>query len=199
MEELNSQLLARVEYDIKLKEEEISFKRYQKIYTTKKKIFQSSLFLIIGIFCLVRVLLQPELTILWGIMGIAIVLAAFVWVNAIVVRKNLLKALKNIEGDRYQFDLYNEYFSIKTIQLANNSVTPEGGNTENKIEVSDIEPRIVKFDEAEFKFVEEEEVFIIFLKNETYYTIPKRCMDIQTQETIRSFFNNLKQDIQSVK
>jgi len=192
MDELNSELLAQVEYDITSEEENISFKEYQKVYTLKKRIFQSSLFLLIAIFSLIRVLMQPDYSMLWGIVVIAVIFGALIWINPIIVRKNLLKALKNIEGDRYQFSLYNEYFSIKTIQLANNSVTPDIENQEEKIEVDDIPPKIVKFSEEEVNFVEKENVFVIFLKNQTYYTIPKRCMDMQIQETIRSFFKNIK-------
>ena len=192
MDELNSELLAQVEYDITSEEENISFKEYQKVYTLKKRIFQSSLFLLIAIFSLIRVLMQPDYSMLWGIVVIAVIFGALIWINPIIVRKNLLKALKNIEGDRYQFSLYNEYFSIKTIQLANNSVTPDIENQEEKIEVDDIPPKIVKFFEEEVNFVEKENVFVIFLKNQTYYTIPKRCMDMQIQETIRSFFKNIK-------
>lgn len=192
MDELNSELLAQVEYDVTSQEEAVSFKEYQKIFTTKKKIFQSSLFLIVAIMFLIRVLYQSDYTLGWGLMGVSFALAAYIWINPIITRKNLVKALKNLEGDRYCFSLYNEYFSIKTIQLANTETLIEEENAETQSDVSDIPPKIVNFAEEKIDFVEKENAFIIFLEKQTYYTIPKRCMDIQTQETISSFFKNIK-------
>lgn len=191
MDELNSELLAQVEYDVTSDEENTSFKAYQKIYTTKKNIIQTCMFIILAILLLIRALKNPDYTLLWGAMGVAVAFAAYIWINPIVTRKNLIKALKKIEGDKYCFDLYNEYFSIKTIQIVNNTVTPDIEDTESEIDISEIPPKIVKFEEEKVDFVEKNDVFIIFLEKQTYYTLPKRCMDMKTQETIRSFFKKI--------
>ncbi len=196
----NSELLAQVEYDVKSEEEAVSFSEYQKKYTTKGKIIKSVLFVAVGLLFLYQVLMDRDYTLGWGLMGVSFAVAIYIWINPIVIRKNLLKALKQIEGDKYCFELYDKYFSIETIQLANSEEIPsENENTDTSDEnsseeeenpASKIPPKIVKFDEEAVDFVEKENVFVIFLRKQTYYTIPKRCMDENTSETIKNFFRN---------
>lgn len=197
----NETLLTSIDYDVASEEENTAFKEYQRKFTTKGKIIKSALFFIIGLLFIYRIIMDSSYTLGWGLMGVSFLMAIYIWINPILIRKNLLKALKNIEGDKYRFELYEDYFSIKTIKFADGHDVILPVEDENKVKSTNepeesedstpekIPPRIVKIKEDPVEVIEKEDVFIIFLIKHTYYTLPKRCMDDNTISIIRNFFN----------
>lgn len=89
----------------------------------------------------------------------------------------MLDALKILEDDRYVFSLYDDSFVIETI------VTEEEKNSED---FKPIPPRIVKFNEGEIDIIEKDDMFVVILKKDTIYVLPKRCMDENQCEILRN-------------
>ena len=104
-----------------------------------------------------------------------------IWYNQYKSRKNLLAALKEIENDRYDFELYDDHFSIKTIIFEEEKT--EENEDDEPVEIS---PTLLYFNKDSLDAVENKELFIIFYKKQMIYTVPKRCM---TENDIKEFHN----------
>ena len=111
-----------------------------------------------------------------------------------------MKLLKELENDVYEFELYDDYFSIKTIYCEKNeevsSLTEiEEAEEEEESEQQEILPRIIAFKEQSVNIVEIKEMFVVFLKKQTIYALPKRFISELEQNKMREVFSeNIGQD-----
>lgn len=169
--------LAEVGYDVTIPEEEKAFKLFQRLYVLKANITKTIVLGIVFVIFLFQLVkgMAPYVS----AMGITIaVIAIFVtWYNPVVIRKSLMKALKPLENDRYIFKLFSDAFTIETV--IDESEFEEG---EERISPP---PRVVWKQKSDFEVRELDDMFVIIMKKETIYVLPKRCMDENTQETIR--------------
>lgn len=180
--------LAIVEYDVKNTEEKEAFTAFQKKFVYRQNIIKTIVFALVGIIFLVRVIYKPENAVFW--LGLVICLAAIFifWYNPIKIRKTLMQSLKPLEGDRYIFKLYDYKFSIETILPEDERFDEEG----NEIV---IKPRVVQFSDIGLKILEKREMFLLFLKKESIYVLPKRCMeDYQINIVRKTFEEKLGED-----
>ena len=94
-----------------------------------------------------------------------------------------MESLKPIEDDRYIFKLYDYKFSIETVLPEDERYDEDG----NEIKIP---PRFVNFDDIGLKVLEKRHMFVLFLKKESIYVLPKRCMEDYQLSIIRSTFKN---------
>lgn len=179
-----------LEYSVSNDEENIAFKEFQKKFVFKKNLLKTILFVAVLALFIQQVIIKPDYTVGWCCIGVSAAALFFIWYNPVKIRKNLMKALKKIENDVYAFDLYDDYFIISTIyceeedEVKNLSELEENEETEPQ----EIKPREVFFDQISVDVVELKEMFILFLKKETLYIIPKRVISSTVAEEMRRIF-----------
>ena len=105
-----------------------------------------------------------------------------IWFNTVKIRKSLLQALKVLENDRYIFTLYDDRFSIETI-------IDESEFDEDE-EIPAVQPRVVDFKDTEIYVIEDIDMFILILKKDTIYVLPKRCFDENISKELSDKFKS---------
>ncbi len=190
-EEVNANLY--VTYDIKNTEEEEAFIAFQKKFILKSNILKTIAFAILAILFVYQVIQKPENFASWLCLVVCLAVIFIVWYNPIKIRKTLMQSLKPLEDDRYIFKLYDNRFSIETIipQEEVEQAVKEGE------EPTRIPPRVVSLSDTGLSVLEKENMFIIFLKKESIYVLPKRCMHSDEIKQLSEVFSqNLGDDFE---
>lgn len=161
-----------VSYDIKNIEEEEAFISFQKKYILKSSILKTVAFGILALLFIYQIVNAPDNFASWLCFVVCLAVIFIVWYNPIKIRKTLMESLKPLEDDKYTFKLYENKFSIETIisQEEINEAIKEGE------EPPQIPPRVVDFSDTGLSVLEKENMFVIFLKKESIYVLPKRCL-----------------------
>lgn len=193
MEENNQVLRARVEYNIDLKEEEAAFKLFQKKHVYKRNIIITIILSIVTLLNINAIIVDPKSYMSWALTGVCLATIYFTWHNQKVIRRNLMYALHELQDDKYIFEIYDECFSIKTILPVFTDEEKEAeiaAGVEIEEEMQEIPPKIVNFSEGQIEVMEVKNLFIIYLKKRTLYVLPKRCIEINDQQTISDIFKD---------
>lgn len=169
--------LCVVNYDVTIPEEEKGFKEFQKRHVRKPNIIKTVVFGLVFAVFFVQMLQDKSATLNWIAMTVAAAAIFIVWYNPVMIRKNLMKALEAIKDDKYIFKLYGDAFTIETI-------IPDDEFEEGEERIAPI-PRVVWFDKSDFDVCELSDMFVIIMKKETIYVLPKRCMNGGDEESIR--------------
>lgn len=161
-----------VTYDIKNTEEEEAFIEFQKKFILKSSILKTVAFGILAILFIYQIVKAPDNFASWLCMVVCLAVIFIVWYNPIKIRKTLMQSLKPLEDDRYIFKLYENKFSIETVisQEEIDQAIKDGEEPPN------IPPRIVSLGDIGLSVYEKDNLFIIFLKKESIYVLPKRCL-----------------------
>lgn len=169
-EEVNPNL--SVAYNIKNTEEEEAFITFQKKYILKSNILKTVAFGILALLFIYQIVNAPDNFASWLCFVVCLAVIFIVWYNPIKIRKTLMQSLKPLEDDRYIFKLYENKFSIETVipQEEIDEAIKEGE------EPVKIPPKVVDFSDTGLSVLEKENMFVIFLKKESIYVLPKRCM-----------------------
>ena len=177
----NTNSLVSIEYDVKNDEEGQAFLLFQKKYVYKKNWIKTAAFRVAAILFIISIGRNPSQPMNYILASICIAGIFIIWYNTKRIRVSLLEALKLIEDDKYIFTLYNDRFSIETI-LAEDT-------DENGEKIAPVEPRIVYFSDTLIDVIETEKMFVIILKKDTIYVLPKRCMNQSNENVIRDKFS----------
>ena len=169
-EEVNPNL--SVAYNIKNTEEEEAFITFQKKYILKSNILKTVAFGILALLFIYQIVNAPDNFASWLCFVVCLAVIFIVWYNPIKIRKTLMQSLKPLEDDRYIFKLYENKFTIETVipQEEIDEAIKEGE------EPVKIPPKVVDFSDTGLSVLEKENMFVIFLKKESIYVLPKRCM-----------------------
>ena len=169
-EEVNPNL--SVAYNIKNTEEEEAFITFQKKYILKSNILKTVAFGILALLFIYQIVNAPDNFASWLCFVVCLAVIFIVWYNPIKIRKTLMQSLKPLEDDKYIFKLYENKFSIETVipQEEIDEAIKEGE------EPVKIPPKVVDFSDTGLSVLEKENMFVIFLKKESIYVLPKRCM-----------------------
>ncbi|GAB5081004.1 hypothetical protein Osc1_01770 [Hominimerdicola sp. 21CYCFAH17_S] len=167
------------EFNVKNDEEGEAFLAYQKKYVYKKNWIKTIGFSLLGIGLAVSAWRDPDIIMNFILLGVCAAAVAAIWFNTKKIRSSLLEALKMLEDDRYIFSLYKDKFTIETI------ISEEEKNSED---FQPIPPRTVEFAEGGIDVLEKDNMFVIILKKDTIYVLPKRCMTDKQIEIIKQSF-----------
>jgi hypothetical protein len=171
-----------LDYDVRNEEEDRAFKAYQKKFVYPHNWKVTAAFGVVAAAFIVSIIKNPDTYLPYVLLAICVITVALTWYNGIRIRKYLVKALKNLEGDKYRFTLYESGFTIETI------VTEEEKQAEDYVP---IKPRRVHLgDNSDInndtvEVIENDEMFIIILEKETFYVLCKRLMDDEQQKILR--------------
>ncbi|MBR1382727.1 MAG: YcxB family protein [Ruminococcus sp.] len=174
------EMILSFEYDVKNTEEEQAFRAFQKKYVYKGNIIKTVLFGIVSVLFMISFIRYPDEYLYPVLTFISLAFIFITWFNTVKIRKSLLEALKVLENDRYIFTLFDDRFSIETIL--------DESEFDEDEEIPVIKPRIVIFKETEINVIEKSDMFVLILKKDTIYVLPKRCFDEKYQGELRKAF-----------
>ena len=190
-------MLLSFEYNVKNSEEEQAFTAFQKKYVYKGNYIKTALFGAVAVLFLISFIRDPKEYLNPVLMFVSLAFIFVIWFNTFKIRKSLLQALKVLENDKYIFTLYDDKFSIETIL--------DESEFEEDEEIPTVQPRIVNFKETEIYVIENIDMFILILKKDTIYVLPKRCFDENISKELSDKFKselgdeNYELDLKGVK
>ncbi len=170
------EILCSFEFNVKNTEEDEAFLAFQKKYVYKKNIIKSVGFGLLAVGFAVSAYRDPSVAFNYILTGICLAAIVAIWYNMKHIRKSLMEALKMLEDDRYIFTLYQDRFVIETI------VTEEEKAEED---FTPIPPQAVELSDNALDVEEQEDKFILIIKKETIYVLPKRCMNNEQIKAVR--------------
>ena len=191
MDEINENPVLTVNYDVKNEEEGQAFLFFQKKYVYKKNWIKTIAFAIVALVFLWSVYKTPDRPLNYMFVAICVAAIFVIWHNTRKIRTSLMDALKILEGDKYLFSLYEDKFTIETVEA---ETVDENGEP-----LPPIQPRVVTFADTILNVFEAEDKFIIVLKKDTIYVLPKRCMNEEQIAVLRNTLSEkLKEDFEKL-
>ncbi len=191
MDEINENPVLTVNYDVKNEEEGQAFLFFQKKYVYKKNWIKTIAFAIVALVFLWSVYKTPDQPLNYMLVAICVAAIFVIWHNTRKIRTSLMDALKILEGDKYLFSLYEDKFTIETVEA---ETVDENGEP-----LPPIQPRVVTFADTTLNVFEAEDKFIIVLKKDTIYVLPKRCMNEEQIAVLRNTLSEkLKEDFEKL-
>lgn len=176
------------EYNVTNEEEGQAFLLFQKKFVYKKNWIKTVLFGIVAILFGISIYRSPDQPLNYMLCTICLAAIFVIWYNTKKIRVSLMNALKILEDDKYIFTLYNDEFKIETLQ-------EEQEFDEDGELIPPIPPREVSFSDLTLKVFDTVDKFVLVLKKDTIYVLPKRCMTRdQINRTAEIFSTKLNED-----
>lgn len=190
--------LLSVEYSLNEKNEDYGYRLFQKKFVYKKCLINSILFCIPLLLFIGQLIKNPGYEMGWCLAAICLGIIVMQWVNQIVIRKNLLKALGAIEGDIYRFEIFNSFFRVSTVGFIEDiekkydteSNNDEEINLEDKSEEKTPLPPPIEYNffDHELEVIENDEHFTVFImETKLYYVLPKSFFSAEQIDVFRNF------------
>lgn len=208
MSNSSKEILAEINYDITLDEEDRAFRIFQRLYVFKKNLFRSALFAIVAIIFAVQIIMGKGDGVAWGLMAVSIAFIGVIWITPIRIRKMLLVALETLKDDRYILRLYDSGFEIETVipqgdaEIAREIDEADGEEYDETEEetLERLKPPVseYKFSQEGLRLVENDEMYLIFVSKETFHILPKRALDDSQKVTIGDVFRKRFKDQRKV-
>ena len=181
--------LTTLNYSITPEEYEKSYIDFQKRNVFPKYIVMTVVLGIIIMFNINSVFHDPTYKFGWGAIGICLACIAAIWGNMHRMKKIIMNSVREMNGDKYKTDVYEDRIVIQT----------EVEQDENE-EPIEIPPKIISYIYDRPKIVEIEEMFIIYLKNQLYYVIPKSDLnEEQINILIKTFQEKFEDGFKKLK
>jgi hypothetical protein len=172
--------LTELSYTITVDDYDKAFHEVQKKFEFGRNTIFTVLVGIVGILNLITAIQKyPDNNNNVMLVAICIAFIAILWVMPFKRRKTLREALSTIEDDSYETEIYDDKIKICVVPKIN----PE---TNEPFEVS---PKII-FYETDLPYVIEiPDEFIIYIKKQMFYVIPKRFLSEEQIEILRKEFS----------
>lgn len=172
--------LTDLNYTITVDDYDKAFHEVQKKFEFGRNTIFTVLVGIIGILNLITAIQKyPDNNNNVMLVAICLAFIAILWVMPFKRRKTLREALSTIEDDSYETEVYDDKIKISVVPKIN----PE---TNEPFEVS---PKII-FYETDLPYVIEiPDEFIIYIKKQMFYVIPKRFISEEQIEILRKEFS----------
>ena len=172
--------LTELRYTITVDDYDKAFHEVQKKFEFGRNTIFTVLVGIVGILNLITAISKyPDNNNNVMLVAICLAFIAILWVMPFKRRKTLREALSTIEDDSYETEVYDDKIKICVVPKIN----PE---TNEPFEVS---PKII-FYETDLPYVIEiPDEFVIYIKKQMFYVIPKRFLSEEQIETVRKEFS----------
>lgn len=119
---------------------------------------------------------NPTNNIHWLIIAISLAFIFTLWYNPIKRRKSLRQALSQLDDDSYVAEIYSDSIKITTV------VEPD----EETGETQEISPKIIFYETDEPHVIETENLFVIYIKKQMFYVIPKSFLSGEQKKLLRT-------------
>ena len=162
-----NKVVAVLNYTIAVNEYEAAFREFQKKYVYPKNYIMTAGFAIILVVYIWQLFKDPSYQIAWFLSIVSLFSIVFMWYNPHKIRKNLIKSIGHIKDDRYTTE----------ISEAGIKISVEIAETDETNEDVEIEPTFISYELDNPEIIENNEMFIVYLKKRMFYVIPKRDID----------------------
>lgn len=170
--------LQTLDYTILTEEYEKAFISFQKRYVFPKNIVMTVLFGGIAVLYGQQILVDSSYTAAWVLLAVCLAFIVLIWYNAFKIRKSLTHSIQEIQGDRYTMQVLEDGLLIRT-KVANTDETDE-----NTV----IEPRRILFETERPEITDTADLFVLYLKKQMFYVIPKRCLTTEQAAFMQEYF-----------
>lgn len=169
-------------YQITEEENREALALFQRKHTFPRCVVYTLIFTALFVFYLDALLKDSSYAAGYLLMAICLGAIAYTWYYPVKMRRQILRALEDIRDDTYVCTLYENRVEIKT-------VPPPDGNPERQ---EPLEPTRLVFGVSRLYVVENERMFMLHVKRELIYILPKRRMgDDQIKQAARLFSERL--------
>lgn len=172
-------LLMTLNYTISVDEFDKAFLEIQKKYTYPLHAVYTFFTAAIAAYNAYLFVKNPNNNICWVIIAVALGFIFTLWYNPVKRRRSLREALSQIEDDNYVNEIYDDGMTIATVQKVN----PETGETEEAIA-----PKKIFYETGNVVAIEKNDIFIVYIKKQMFYVIPKSALDEEQIKTLREQF-----------
>lgn len=183
-EVLNSseEVVKTLKYSITLDQFVYAFKQFQKKYVFPKNYAMTAGFGIILIAYVYQIIKDPNFQVAWFLSLVSAAAIISIWWNVYSIRKKLIKSIKDIKDDQYTTTLTKKDISIQT-----DAVEITEGQEENPSPVS---PTVINFELDMPDVIEDKNMFIVYLKKQMFYVIPKNDLSEEEISAVSETFKN---------
>lgn len=206
---MNDKPVLSKEYNIPKEMFADAFRDFQKKYSYPKNIIMTAIFLIIAVMYTVSLVRDPSNTVCMMIIVVCIFLTAGIWMNMLVIRKNLMTAVEGIENDIYMAELYESSIAISTSddpeaevkesKTEDQEKVPDESEeddffaeTEEAVLADDPSRTVIDFVNDDVDVLEKKDYFIVYLVKRTFYVIPKQAYTEDELAVLRKSFEKTK-------
>lgn len=176
IKEKEEEKLCEFQFNVTIPEEDDAFREFQRRYVFKKNVIKSIGFGLLAVGFLVSAILDPKQVMNYILFSISLAAVVLIWYNNRHIRTSLMEALKMLEDDRYIFTLFEDKFRIETI------VPEEDREAED---FQEIPPQEFELGDPMLESIEKQDKFVIIVRKQTIYVLPKRCMSESDMEAVR--------------
>lgn len=192
--EEDTKLFETKRYSVPFEMFEEAYTVFQKKYIYPRNIVMSVLLMIVAIGNVVNIVIGNAGMIGYLLVFACLALAAVNFYNPKKIKRNLLISIKGIENDVYTFDVYKDKMVIgtvlepldeddeKEVEEYEEVFGDTGKNREEEIHPSEI------YLNSSVKIVERSEFFIIYIKKQMFYILPKNIFTDEEISKIALYF-----------
>lgn len=200
---MNNEPILSKEYGISMDIFKNAFKDFQKKFVYPKNIIMTLAFTFIGISYIFPLIRDPGNSTCIMIIIICAFLIAGIWLNSLMIRKNLMNSIEGIQNDRYIAELYENSISIGTVETSENSAEKDTETEEKKDEDdffaependagSGIMKTVINFSDDDVKILDKKDYFMIYIVKKMFYVIPKSFFSTEETEILTESFKKAK-------
>ncbi len=172
--------LSDLSYTITVDNYDKAFFEVQKRFEFPRNIVFTILVLLVAIYnVFVAIERYPDNNNQIMVVAVSVIFIAILWFTPMKRRKTLREALSTIDDDSYETEIYEDKIKISVVPKVNE----ETGET-----AEEIAPKIL-FYEADLPYIMEiPDEFIIYIKKQMFYVIPKKYLSDEQTELLRNQF-----------
>lgn len=205
---MNQKPLFSKEYNISMEMFGNAFRDFQKKFSYPKNILMTCAFGIIGISYIPSFIKDPGNTVCVLIIIVCTFMAAGIWLNTAMIRKNLMRSIEGIQGDKYIVEIYENTMNISTLEfsdteeLIEESVVSEDIKDKSdeddffaepeQISPAGIVKTVIDFVNDDVKILEKKDYYIIYLVKRMFYVVPKNIFSADETKLLTDNFRKAK-------
>ena len=173
-----------------------------------KNILMTCAFGIIGISYIPSFIKDPGNTVCVLIIIVCTFMVAGIWLNTAMIRKNLMRSIEGIQGDKYIVEIYENTMNISTLEfsdteeLIEESVVSEDIKDKSdeddffaepeQISPAGIVKTVIDFVNDDVKILEKKDYYIIYLVKRMFYVVPKNIFSADETKLLTDNFRKAK-------
>lgn len=165
------------------------FRLFQRKYAMKNIVIQLVLLAIAVAVQIAALIIDRGAQSAWMVIGICVALGAIIVIRPRKTAKDLENNIKELEGTKYNCIVYPLMIKISTEEDRTEYEQREqnGGNEE----LEDIPATVIHLDNPAVEICEDKEFYLVYIKKQNMYVIPKSAFSADENDLIREKLSNI--------
>ena len=165
------------------------FRLFQRKYAMKNIVIQLVLLAIAVAIQIAALIIDRGAQSAWMVIGICVALGVIILVRPKKTAKDLENNIKELEGTKYNCIVYPLMIKISTEEDRTEYEQREqnGGNEE----LEDIPATVIHLDNPAVEICEDKEFYLVYIKKQNMYVIPKSAFSADENDLIREKLSNI--------